>query len=522
MPVFSRFGLTRARESTSATVDRRHFLGTAAAMAVALPSRLWADAGSGALPDTLVAVGSTGKAVTLSASDIKDLRDGLKGPLLLARDPAYDQVRRVWNGAFDRHPALIVRCRTTADVARAVGFAAAHALLTAVKGGGHSLSGQSTCDGGLMIDLSLMRGIDVDPVRKLARVQPGVLLGELDARNQSLGLVTPLGTASDTGIAGLTLGGGQGRLMRKFGLSCDNVRSYELVTADGQIRQVSAQDNPDLYWALRGGGGNFGIVTMFEYQLHPLAHPVLAGDRLYPMSQARPVLTALAELAANAPDDLYLSGGVFAMGPGDPLPPGNYVGIEVVYSGAPGDGERLIAPLAKLGKPLVDGVAPKRYVDAQNGLGGAAPPALPPGLGVYVKTGFLPAIPDNLISEIIHAANNGPPWMQAIGLGALAGVAARVKPEATAYWNRSSQWDLLLSGAWTDHTQDQHNAVVLRDLWKGLEPFTKGYYVNTDPSADEQRLRATYGGNYQRLVQLKNRYDPANLFRLNANIKPAV
>ncbi len=515
---FSRFGCA----GRPAKIDRRQFLGRAAIVAVALPAgRLWADASDvGAIPDSLLAVGSSGKPVTLTASDIKDFRASLHGQLLLARDPAYDQARRIWNGAFDRHPALIARCGSTADVVQAVKFAGSHSLLTAVKGGGHSLSGQSTCDGGLMIDLSLMKGIQVDRARRVATAQPGVLLGELDVKSQAVGLVTTLGTAADTGIAGLTLGGGQGRLMRKLGLSCDNVRGFEIVTADGKVLQVSALENPDLFWGLRGGGGNFGIVTRFEYQLHPLAHPVLAGGRLYPFSQARTVLTALLELADRAPDELFVSGEIGNVGPGGSVPPGRYVSIEAVYCGAPSEGERLIAPLAKLGKPVTDAFGAKSYIEAQSGPAGGSPPALPPGLGVYIKTGFLTTFPDKLIGEMIHAFNNGPEWLDTIGCLALAGSVARVKPDATAYWNRSAQWDLLLSGVWSDHSQDQHNAAVLRDLWKAFESFTKGYYVNTEPSADEQRLRATYGDNYSRLVQLKNKYDPTNLFRLNANIKP--
>ncbi len=520
-PIIITFSRTAfARRETR--IDRRRFLGTAALVAAALPAgRLWADAsGAAAVPATLTAVSGSGKAVTLTAHDIEDFRAGLRGQLLLAQDPAYDQARRIWNGAFDRHPALIARCASTADVVRAVQFARSYSLLTAVKGGGHSLSGQSTCEGGLMIDLSPMKGIQVDQARRLAKAQPGVLLGELDAKNQAAGLATPLGTASDTGIAGLTLGGGQGRLMRKLGLSCDNITAFELVTADGKVLQVSAQENPDLFWGLRGGGGNFGIVTSFEYQLHPLAHPVLGGGRMYPFSQARSVITAALELADRAPDELFLAVEVVNVTPGSRVPPGRYVGVEPVYSGMPGDGERLIAPLAKLGKPVMDNIAAMSYLDAQNGPAGGSPPALPPGLGVYIKTGFLNTFPDQLIGEIIHAFNNGPQWLDSIGCLTLAGSVARVKPDATAYWNRASKWDLLLSGVWSDHTQDQHNAAVLRDLWKAFEPFTKGYYVNTDPSADEQRLRATYGDNYTRLVALKNKYDPTNLFRLNANIKP--
>jgi len=504
-------------------MDRRAFLQTAlAASALALSARhARADStGSSTTPSTLTAVGASGKPVTLTASDIKDFRASLRGKLLLAQDEGYDQARRIWNGVFDRNPALIARCADSSDVVQAVSFARSHALLIAVKAGGHSISGQSTCEGGLMIDLSLMKGIRVDPKRRSAEAQAGVLLGELDEKNQGFGLATTLGTASDTGIAGLTLGGGMGRLMRKLGLSCDNLRSVDIVTVSGKVLHASAQENSELFWGVRGGGGNFGVVTSFEYQLHPLAHPVLAGGRVYPLSQARTVFGALLDVAERAPDELYVSGGVLTVPPGGPVPPGRYAGLEAVYCGQPSDGERLLAPWKKLGKPLLDTIAAKSYVDAQKGPAGASPPPLPPGLGVYIKSGFMSSVSGKLIDEILHAFDDAPEWLGGIGFGAVDGAVARVKPGDTAYWNRDAKYDLIMDGEWSDHSQDKNNTAVLRDLWKRFEPYTKGYYINTEPSAEEQRLRSTYGDNYSRLVQLKNQYDPTNLLRLNANIKP--
>ena len=507
-----------------ATIDRRQFLGAAATVAALIPAgRLWAEvAGSSAMPSEIAAVTMDGKPVALGGSDLKELRSSLKGTLLLAQDVGYDQARRVWNGSIDRHPALIVRCANREDIVRAVQFASAHSLLTAVKGGAHSLSGQSTCEGGLMIDLSLLRGIEVHRAKRLARAEPGVLLAQLDAASQAAGLVTTLGTASDTGIAGLTLGGGLGRLMRKFGLSCDNVEAFELVTADGKLRRVNATDNPDLYWALRGGGGNYGIVSAFEYRLHPLAHPVLAGGRVYSLDQARAVITGFAELAAGAPDEVYLDCSIFNASGQGALPKGSYVEVEYVYGGEPKDGERYLAKLDKLGKPLNDTIKAKPYVVAQNGPTGAAPQALPAGLGVYVRSGFVQTISSKLIDEMIHAFEQGPPWLDGIGIGPLGGQVARVKPDATAYWNREAAYDLLMGAAWVDHAEDEHNIAVMRDLWKVFEPLTRGYYVNTEPSAAEARVKATYGDNYARMVQIKDKYDPKNLFRLNANIRPSV
>jgi FAD/FMN-containing dehydrogenase len=365
-----------------------------------------------------------------------------------------------------------------------------------------------------------MKGIRIDPFHRSAEVQSGVLLGERDREAQAFGLATTLGTASDTGIAGLTLGGGMGRLARKFGLACDNLRSVDILTADGKLLHASEKENSDLFWGIRGGGGNFGIVTTFDYQLHPLGPNVLAGNRVFPFTQARDVLAALLEFSQGAPDEMSISTSVTRDPPG--VPPGPYVALEVVYCGAISDGERLLAPLSKFGKPLFDDVSAKPYVAAQQGQSGASPPALPPGLNVYVKSGFLRDSPATLIDEIVRRFESAPAWVSEIGFGGLGGAIARVKPEATAYWNRPAKYALILEGAWLERSQDEQNLKTGRDLWGAIEPFTKGYYVNTEPSAEERRLRATYGDNYPRLVQLKNKYDPMNLFRLNANIKPTV
>jgi FAD/FMN-containing dehydrogenase len=509
---------------------RRRFIGSALASAGAaaastlLPSgRLWAEAASasaGTIPSQLAAISLSGKPISLSQSDVKALRASLRGRLLLAGDEGYDEARRIWNGAFDRHPALIARCNGPADVVQAVNFARSHELLTAIRGGGHSISGQSSCDGGLMIDLSPLKEIHVDSARKTASAQGGVLLGELDRETQAVGLATPLGTAADTGIAGLTLGGGQGRLSRKFGLSCDNLLSVDIVTADGRLLHASEKENADLCWGIRGGGGNFGVVTMFEYRLHPLGPKVLAGNRVYPLSQASSVLKALREYCEGAPDEMTISASLTEGAPG--VPQGKSIAFEVVYCGDLAEGKRLLEPLQKLGKPLYDDIVAKSYIAAQLGLTGASPAPLPPGLNVYVKSGFLRSFSDAVIESCIQHFKDAPPWLKEIGFGQLGGAMARVKPEATAYWNRLAKYDLLIEGVWTDRSQDRQNVAAGRALWSELEPFTEGYYVNTEPSADEKRLRATYGDNYARLVELKNKYDPKNLFRLNANIKPTV
>ncbi len=497
-------------------IDRRSFvnaalMGTAGAL---LPVRhSWADsARSQSIPPEVAARTGSGKSISLTASDIKDLDASLRGELIRAGDAGYEAARRLWNPAFDRHPALIARCSGAADVVQAVDFARAHDLLTAVRGGGHSLSGQSGCDGGLVIDLSAMKGIRVDPQRLRAEAEAGVLLGEFDAETQAFGLATTLGTAPDTGIAGLTLGGGFGRLDRKFGLACDNVRSVDIVTADGKLRHGSAEENQDLYWGVRGGGGNFGVVTSFDYQLHRLGPKVLAGERVFPFTQARSVLTALMEFAQNKPDEMYVV--LFVGRSSKGLP---YVGYEALYSGASSAGERLLAPLQKLGKPLYDSVAVKTYVVAQGGTGKVH--AAPSDTVTYYKSGFVGDLTTQLIDEAVRRFETSPPVVTAIVLFSHGGAAGRVKPDATAFWNRWMKYTLLLVGSW-DPSHNDESVRTARAFWSGLEPFTRNYYVNTDVNDDEQRLRATYGDNYPRLVKLKNKYDPTNLFRLNANIKP--
>jgi FAD/FMN-containing dehydrogenase len=500
-------------------IDRRSFVNATVMGAVGalLPVRhSWADsAGSHAIPAEIAARTGSGKSISLTASDIKDFDASLRGDLIRSGDAGYDAARRLWNPAFDHHPAFLARCSGAADVVQAVNFARSHDLLTAVRGGGHSLSGQSGCDGGLVIDLSAMKGIRVDPARRRAEAEPGVLLGEFDEETQAFGLATTLGTAPDTGIAGLTLGGGFGRLDRRFGLACDNLRSVDIVTADGKLRHASAQEHQDLYWGVRGGGGNFGVVTSFDYQLHPLGPKLLAGLRAFPFNQARSVLTALMEFTEHMPDEMYLSAEV-GRTPRLP-PPGLYVAYEIVYAGASSEGERLLAPLAKLGKPVYDSVGLKTYVAAQGGTGKVK--AAPSERVIYFKSGFVGEMSGTLIDEVVRRFESSPPIVQGIQFYRNGGATGRVKADATAFWNRWMKYTLLLIGSW-DRSHNDESVRTARAFWGGLEPFTRNYYVNTDVYEGEQRLRATYGDNYPRLMKLKDKYDPTNLFKLNANIVP--
>jgi FAD/FMN-containing dehydrogenase len=502
------------------TIGRRSFIDGAVATATAalLPMRqTCADTATpGKIASDVTAVTGTGNAVTIPRTDLQDLRASLHGQLLLPQDPGYDQARRFWDAAFDSHPALIVRPAGADEVIRAVQFARSHSLLTALRGGGHCQSAQiAACDGGLMIDLSLMRNVQVDPKRRLVSAQGGVLLGEVDRKTQALGLVTTMGTAADTGIAGLTLGGGIGRLARTFGLACDNLISVDVVTADGKLRHASATDSPELFWAARGGGGNFGVVTNFEYRLHPFSHPVLSAHATYSYDHARSVMTAVAELAERAPDELLLSAGV-SNGAG-----GRHAFWSAFYSGEPREGARMLTVLKKLGTSLRSRMEAESYLTAQ-GAAGTAPLAVPRRMASYEKSGFVHGAPqDEMLDELVRRVAAVPASLACgADLSQMGGAVGRIRPEATAYWNRNASYAVLMSDEWTPGPQSEADRSAMRDLWHGVRKFTHGYYINADSDVEDERVRETYGANYVRLAQLKNKYDPTNLFRLNANIKP--
>jgi len=461
------------------------------------------------------AMGLDGRALTLKATDIDDLRAGLRGELISAGQPEYETARRLWNPAFDKKPALIVRCVGAADAQRAVKFAAAHGLLTAVRGGGHSVSGQSGCDGGLVIDLSPMRAVDVDPLARTARVEGGALLGQLDRETQAFGLAVPVGTVADTGVGGLTLGGGVGRIGRRFGLTCDSLIGAELITADGRWVKASKTENADLWWALRGGGGNFGVVTSFTFRLHEVAPQMYGGDLVYPVDGARQLLRSFADFIAAAPDELYVD---MVLGTGA-TPNQRFLAFSVCYSGPPGDAERVVGPMRKLGKPLKDELKPALYTELQGSgdLRGISP------LGGYGKGGLVDGITPTLIDSLVGSAetaqfDNLLMWLQQQG-----GAISRVRPQDTAFFNRRASHNVGVFEAWTMPAQDvARRTEWVRTAWTQIEPQTHGQYVNLAATDDrEARVHAAYGDNYPRLAALKKRYDPNNLFRLNANIKPA-
>ena len=496
-------------------MKRRTFCASTLALASTSGLSLKRVLAAASIPAGIPVIRSDGKQVTLTASDVTDLKGGIRGELLLAGQSGYDQARKIWNGAFDRRPALIVRCVGAADVSQAVAFARAHNLLVAVRGGGHSLSGQSVCDGGLVVDLSAMKSVHIDPIAHLARVEPGVLLGEFDREAQFFGLVTPAGTVSHTGAAGLTLGGGYGRLTRRFGLACDNLIGADVITADGRYVRASEQENPDLLWGLRGGGGNFGVVTAFEYRLHPVASMMYGGHLMFSPEDTPDALRFFAGFAADTPDELYLDAALVR------VPNlGRVMVCDVCYSGAVQQGERVLEPLRRFRKPIQDALAPTTYVTLQAS-GDVASAA---GRGYYERSGFLHSLEPGLIDASL-AIMDEPQAAGDIVFWQHGGAVSRVKPDATAVWHRDAARSLLVDADWDD-PHDEHARDVgmqwARETWHKLEPFTDGFYVNTMAGDDpHQRVRSTYGGNYPRLVKLKDRYDPTNLFRLNANVPPS-
>ena len=470
------------------------------------------SAGSVLAAAAIPAMGITGKQVVLKPTDLEDLRGSLHGQVLTPGQDGYDTARRIWNGAFDKKPALIARCSSAADVSQAIKFARAHDLLIAVRGGGHSLSGQSVCEGGMMIDLSPMKSVRVDPQAKRAFVEPGVLLGQFDRETQAHGLATTAGTVSHTGVAGLTLGGGFGRIGRKFGLACDNLAGAEVVTADGSLVRASAHDNPDLFWGLRGGGGNFGVVTSFEYQLHVVPPAMTGGMLVFPFVNGRQLIGAFADFIAGASDEMY-SDCAIVTGPNGQ----RVVAMNVCHSGTPAAAEKEIAQLRKIGKPIQDALGPSTYVQLQSALDNN----YPHGRGYYIKSGFIRSLTPQVIDTVVTHLEAGPMATGVVNIVHQGGAINRVKSDATAFWHRDANHSVMMIGFWDDPANAASNMQWVKSGWKGVEPLTNGFYVNEVAHDDPaNHVVATYVGNYPRLVALKKRYDPTNLFRLNANISP--
>ena len=454
----------------------------------------------------------TGGATTLSAADVEALGAALRGRLILPGQTDYDGARRVWNAMIDRRPALIARCASPSDVIQVVNFARERQLLTAVRCGGHSASGKSTCDGGIVIDLSPMQSVRVDPVAKVARVEGGALLRHLDLETRAFGLVTTAGTVSHTGVGGLTLGGGLGRVGRRFGLACDNLRSVDVITAAGKLVTASETENADLLWGLRGGGGNFGVATSFEFALHSMDPMVLAGDLAWPYERAREVMRFYAEFSASAPDELNTDLSTFTTPDGQMM-----IGSEVVWSADHTAGERVLKPLRSFGPPVSDTVRAVPYTEVQS----RHDKFLENGIRDYRKSGFLLEIDERTIDAMLETMRAAPPGLVRMTFQQSGGAIGRRPVDASAFPNRDGRYWVAIASSFQNPAEDEARVAAVRAAWKPIEPLTRGFYVNSMTEDEYAKVDANYGPNYARLAQLKRKYDPGNQFRLNANVVPA-
>ncbi|MDB6034672.1 MAG: putative oxidoreductase oxygen dependent FAD-dependent protein [Verrucomicrobiales bacterium] len=449
------------------------------------------------------------------------LKQNLAGTILLPGNPGYDEARSIWNGMIDRRPAIIVRCRTEADVARAVEYARDNHLLVSIRGGGHNIAGHAVCDGGLMIDLSTMKEVRVDASASRVRVQPGATLFDVDRATQAHGLATPTGINSTTGIAGLALGGGFGWLSRKVGLTSDNLVSARMVTAEAECIQASATSHPDLYWALRGGGGNFGVVTEFEFALHPIGPEVFSGLVVFPRSEAATVLRKYRNFAAAAPDELSVW---VLMRQAPPLPflprevhGENVLVLALCYLGSEESGRKLIAPLADFGKVLGQHVGMQPFTAWQQ----AFDPLLTPGARNYWKSHNFRELKDGLLDTLVELAGQLPSPQCEIFIGQLGGQVARLAADATAFGNRDATFVMNVHGRWNSPAEDKADIAWAREVYRRTLPFaTGGAYSNFLTAEETERVKSAFGANYARLAKVKASYDPGNFFRMNQNILP--
>ena len=459
----------------------------------------------------------------LDDTALRELASTFGGELIRPGDDRYESARRIWNGMIDRRPALIARCAGVADIVAALAFGRQYDLPIAVRGGGHNVAGHALCDDGIVIDLSAQKGVRVDPAARTARAQPGATWGDFDRETQHFGLATTGGEVSTTGIAGLTLGGGFGWLARKYATACDNLLSADVVTAGGEAVRASAGENSDLFWGLRGGGGNFGVVTSFEYRLHPVGPRVLAGPVLYPFERAGEVLRSFSDYLMEAPDALSAIAAIFTAPPAPYLPREVHgqrmVGVNLCCLGDLSDAEKVARPLRSLGRPLADLVAPTLYTAFQ----AASDEGVPPGLRNHWKSSYLNQLTDEAIDTVVaHAAAITSP-LSLIAIERLGGAVSRVDKDETAFGHRDAAFDFRALSLWRDpHESDAHIAWT-RELSTAMQPFSTGaVYVNNLGNEGEDRIKAAYApGKYDRLVALKDTYDPANRFRENQNIRPS-
>ncbi|KPV41856.1 FAD-linked oxidase [Thiohalorhabdus denitrificans] len=458
----------------------------------------------------------------LSREVLDGFLSGIRGVAVTETSPEYDASRQIWNAMIEKRPALIIRAAGQADILRTINFAREHELLLAVRGGGHNIAGKALCDGGVVLDLSALRGVHVDPQARTVRVEPGATLGDMDHETQAFGLATPLGINSTTGVAGLTLGGGFGWLTRKFGMTVDNLVSAEVVTSDGDLRKASETSEPDLFWAIRGGGGNFGVVTSFEFRLHPVGPEVLSGLIFYPLAEAPQILRRYRDFVAEMPEELSVWA-VLRKAPPLPFLPESAHGTEVLalalmYAGDPETGWRAVEPLEELGTPIGKHVGVQPYTAFQ----AAFDPLLTPGARNYWKSQDLATLNDAVLETVVDYAWHLPSDECEIFIASLGGAMARVPSDATAYAGRDANFVMNVHTRWRDAAADGQCRQWARAFSEAVAPnATGGVYVNFLSQDEADRVHAAYGGNYERLAGIKVRYDPANLFRNNQNIAPA-
>ncbi len=452
--------------------------------------------------------------------DTQTLKSKIKGRIILPADSEFDEARQIWNAMIDRRPAVIVQTASAADVAPAIAFAREKGLEISIRGAGHNIAGNALCENGLVVDFSRMKKVRVDAASKRAYVEPGATLADLDEATQAHGLATPVGINSTTGIAGLTLGGGFGWLTRKYGMTIDNLASVDMITADGKKIRASENENADLFWAVRGGGGNFGVVTQFEFQLFPVGPEIFAGLMVFPFSQAKQILTKYRQFVTSAPEELNVWV-VLRKAPPLPFLPESVHGKEVVvlpifFSGATAEGEKLIAPLRAFGDAHGEHIGAQPYVQWQK----AFDPLLTPGARNYWKSHNFTELADGALDSIIEYAGKLPTPQCEIFIGLIAGAPNRIAPDAMAYAHRDAKFVLNVHGRWDEAKDDQKSIAWAREFFKASAPYASaGAYVNFMTEEEGDRVAAAYGSNYARLVEIKKRYDPENVFHLNQNIK---
>jgi FAD/FMN-containing dehydrogenase len=466
---------------------------------------------------------SDGDSVTMDGSAIESLKADVRGPLLFPGNDGYDASRTVWNAMIDRRPALVVHCAGVKDIKHAVDFARTHGLLTSVKGGGHNIAGSAVCDGGLLIDLSGMRSVRIDPVARVAHVEPGATLGDFDAEAQAFGLATPLGINSTTGVAGLTLGGGFGWLSRKHGMTIDNLLAADVITADGRFVKASERENADLFWALRGGGGNFGIVTRFEFRLHPLGPGVLSGLVVYPLSEAASALKQYRRFARELGDETAVWA-VLRKAPPLPFLPPEAHGTETIafalfHAGDPESGRKAIEPVRHFGKAIGEHIGVQPYRSWQQ----AFDPLLTPGARNYWKSHNFTDLSDEAIEVVVKYVRNLPSPHSEIFFGQIGGATMRPAADSAAYPHRDTLYVCNVHGRWETPAEDRIGMEWARGFFRDTAPYaTGGVYVNFLTDDESDRVKAAYGPNYRRLEEIKKKYDPRNLFRINQNIRPDI